>query len=148
MAFSGSQGNKMERLQKVQQDLAKNRYQQNMDRLNQTRQFANQLTNQAMNARGQMQGFDTDKINLEMNKANMAKDWIQRNQNQANAAFGQRQDSAHQTDFSAGLNGAIAGGMQGAQMGGGGMGGGAGGMSGASGGGMNSMFSGSPKYIA
>jgi hypothetical protein len=143
MAFAGSQGNKMERLQKAQQSLAENRYKQNMERLGQTRQFANSLGNQALQAQGQANSIDKQGQQLGLDRANLGMDWLSRQQGANQAAIGDRLRTQHQTDLSAGLNGAIAGGMQGAQMGGGGMGGSSGGM-----GGTNSMFQGSPRYTA
>lgn len=140
-AFAGNQGNKLEQLAGQQRQIANDRYSKNMERLGQVRQYATSL-----GAQGQSAIQNTFKNNMDANKqqidTNMG--WLNNQQNANETALGLRKSTEHQTDLSAGLNGAIGG----AQSGLGGMGGSPGGMAASKGGGMNTMFSGSTRYIA
>lgn len=86
-AFMTSQGNKMEQLAKLQTNIAQKRMDTNMQRLNQTRNYINQLT-------GQYQGALADKTNLAQSKGNMGLNALGGHQAQLNNQFEQRMATA------------------------------------------------------
>lgn len=127
-AFSGSQGNKMEQLAKAQQNIANQRFQSNLQRLGQTRQFLGQLGQQGEQAVQNQFGNIQEGNRAQRAASGQANQDIMKllgaNQNQANTALQQQQQTEHESGLSKTLGGALRGfssGMGGMMGGGGGM---------------------------
>lgn len=120
-AFTGAQGNKMEQLAKAQQQIAKDRFNSNIQRLGQTRQFLGQLGSQAQSGineqqqLGREQSSDYNQANQQ--RFNMANSILGNYQGQMNSELDQEQKTKHDSDTGNILNGAIGGAMSGAKMG-------------------------------
>jgi hypothetical protein len=108
-AYSGLQGNKMERLGQMQRQIANDRMQKNMERLGQTRSFLSNLTGQAgqqvQNQFGrQMEGEKQQFGELEA-KNNAALNRMGAQQKQSNEQMKQRQGSEQQQGWASVLQG-------------------------------------------
>lgn len=128
-AFTGLQGNKMEQLAKAQQQIAQQRYQDNLQRLGQTRNFLSQLGQQGAGAIQDQFGRNVSQ-KQNQNQAmqqlyNMARGSLQDIQGQNNESLQQEQQTQHQSGLSAALSGGMQGAMSGASVGGALSGGGA-----------------------
>lgn len=120
-AFTGSQGNKMEQLAKVQQSIAKQRMETNMQRLGQTRQFLSQLGSQGANDINEMQQLGRQKSEdynaANQQRFNMAENMLGNYQGQMNNQLNQEQTTKHGSDIGNMVNGGLGGAMMGAKMG-------------------------------
>lgn len=105
-AFTTSQGNKQEQLAGLQRQIADNRMQSNMARLNQTRNYISQLGAQGASAiqgqYGRQLGSEQQRYGETMGKAGLGQSYLGAGQEQANQNFNQTNATA-----SGGLGGAL-----------------------------------------
>lgn len=122
-AFSGSAGNKMEQLAKVQQSIAKQRYDSNLQRLGQTRNFLTSLQGQNQNAENQKAGFAQAGFDNAAKRASMAQGILNGSQANQMGSAALSNSTARGSQLSDMFNSGMSGAMSGAKMGmGGGMG--------------------------
>lgn len=107
-AFAGSQGNKLERLKQMQMQIADQRMNMNMQRLNQTRQFMGQLGAQGANAIqnqfGRQQAAEEQRFGQTATKANVGMNLISNMQGQSNEQLSQRQQTQRQQPWAGALS--------------------------------------------
>jgi len=103
--FSGLEGNKQEQLAQLQQQIANNRYQMNLQRLGQTRNFLSQLGSGAQQAIQGEYGRELDTQTARQNQAKNIQNYFGGVYNQA---LGQRATETP-SDLAAGLSGSISG---------------------------------------
>lgn len=101
-AIANSQGTKGEQLAQIQQNIAQQRIQNNMQRLNSTRQFMSQMLGQQAQREGQYEGAMNDKNAFAQSKAQMGQGNLAMQNAQANQQFEQNQQTSN-----SGLMGAV-----------------------------------------
>lgn len=131
-----SQGNKLEMLSQLQQNIAQQRMQMNLQRMAQTRQFMTQLGAQAQEAiqgqYGRQMGSEQAHFGETMGKAGLGMNYLNAYQNQNNEQLQQRAGTEKQQGWAAGVQDlGNLGMMAGMYAFGGGAGGGAGAQPGA-----------------
>ncbi len=120
-AFAGSQGNKMEQLAGMQRKIANDRMQSNMQRLGQTRQFLQGMSNQAGNEiqgqYGRQMSSEQQNFNEQAKKTGQAQSWLSGINDQSNENMSQRMASEEQTPWARTSSGALSGAQNAAMMG-------------------------------
>lgn len=113
-AFSGSQGNKMEQLAKVQQNIAQQRFQSNLQRLGQTQNFLSQMGNQAS---GNIQDQYNRNASGLQQQSTTGLNYLRSLQGQNNEQLKQQQQTQHASSLSNAVNSGLAADQQDKQMG-------------------------------